>query len=72
MPTIEETADRIMKVATKKPLKGAEIAEKLNKKYPKAEKPYSGRGIGRALGATVAAGKLEKVGPKSAPSYQKV
>lgn len=60
---------RVLAVATKKGLRGSELADKLNAKH-KGEN-YSGRGIGRALGELVEESKLVKQGSVSRPIYVK-
>lgn len=67
--SLEQIKARVLKVATKKALSGAELAEKYNVRF---NTNYSGRGIGRAVGQLVSEGKLRKVGAASRPSYEKI
>lgn len=70
MATIDETKKRILRVATKTPLTGKELLEKLNTKHPDQ---YNGdaRSIGRPLGALVKEKALVKSGAASRPKYAK-
>lgn len=69
MSDLETNTKRLVAAATKAELSGAELAAKLNKKYPREN--YSARGLGRSIAAAVKAKKLVKVGPKSRPKYKK-
>jgi hypothetical protein len=73
MATRDETKKRIMRVATKTPIKGSELYDKLVHKYPNDyDRNSDARSIGRPLGDLLQEGKLVKSGPKSQPKYAKV
>lgn len=67
--TLEEQGKKIMRVATKKPLTGAQLVEKLNKNLS-GDTQYSTRGISRAIGLLVRNAELIKNAGTPA-TYQK-